>query len=239
MKILGHRGASADFAENTLDAMRGALEQGADGVELDVMQCATGELVVCHDEWLDRLAGKHWELERRSWAQLRTLDVGTRLGKGAARIPLLSEVFEMVPAGFLVNVELKCERLDDQGLSEKVGAFITERGLGEQVLVSSFNPLCLVRLARAFPSLRRGVLIDPDKSYLAQAWGWLPIAGKTSVHPHFSQCTAGRVRAWHEAGLEVAVWTVDDAGEARRLKAMGVEYVITNRPGALRRELEA
>jgi len=239
MKILGHRGASADFAENTLEAMLAAVEQGADGVELDVMQCASGELVVCHDEWLDRLAGKHWELERRSWAELQTLDVGTPLGRGAARIPLLREVFEVLPEDFLVNVEIKCERFDDRGLSEKVGAFITEQGLGHRVLISSFNPLCLVRLARAYPSLRRGVLIDPDKSYLVQAWGWLPIAGKSSVHPHFSQCTQPRVDAWHAAGLEVAVWTVDEVSEARRLRAMGVEYLITNRPGALRRELAA
>ncbi len=237
MKILGHRGASADFAENTREAMRAAAEQGADGVELDVMQCASGELVVCHDEWLDRLAGQHWELERKPWAALQTLDVGTPLGLAPARIPLLSEVFDVLPADFLVNVEIKCERIDDKGLSEKVGAFISERNLGSRVLISSFNPLCLVRLARAYPSLRRGLLIDPDKSWLAQAWGWLSIVGNASVHPHFSQCTSERVNAWHEAGLEVAVWTVDDAGEAKRLRAMGVDYVITNRPGALRAEL--
>lgn len=237
MKILGHRGASADFPENTREAMRAAAEQGADGVELDVMQCASGELVVCHDEWLDRLTGQHLELERQSWQQLQQLDVGSQLGFAPARIPLLSEVFEVLPEGFMVNVEIKCDVVDDKGLSEKVGAFITERNLESRVLISSFNPLCLVRLARAYPSLRRGLLIDPDKAWLPQAWGWLPIVGKNSVHPHFSQCTLERVNAWHEAGLEVAVWTVDDADEAKRLRAMGVEYVITNRPGALRAEL--
>src|SRR5687767_4290651 len=80
MRSLGHRGASADFPENTMEAFSGAMAQRADGVELDVMRCATGELVVCHDEWLDRLAGLHWEVLTTPWWKLRKADVGSRLG---------------------------------------------------------------------------------------------------------------------------------------------------------------
>ena len=76
MRILGHRGASAEFPENTIEAFLGAAEQGADGVELDVMRCASGELVVCHDERLDRLAGLELEFARTSWRRLKTVDVG-------------------------------------------------------------------------------------------------------------------------------------------------------------------
>ncbi len=238
MKIFGHRGASKSFPENTLEALRGAVAQGADGVELDVMQCATGELVVCHDEWLDRLAGHHWELARKSLTELKSLDVGTPLGFAPAKIPTLAEVFEALPSTFTVNVEIKCDTVEDHGLSKKVGAFITEHGLQDRVFLSSFNPLCLVRLARAYPSLKRGLLIDPDHSFALQGYGWLFFTAKTSVHPHYSQCTEARVSQWHDLGLEVAVWTVDDAAEARRLESLGVEYVITNRPGALRDELK-
>lgn len=238
MKILGHRGASADFAENTLPAMLGAAEQGADGVELDVQQCASGELVVCHDEVLDRLTGKRWQLIRKTWPELRALDVGTPIGFAPARMPLLSEVFDVLPRSMLVNIEIKCDVLDDLGLSAKVGAFVTERGVGHRAFISSFNPLCLVRLARAYPALKRGLLIDPGKAWGPQAWGWLPVTAKTSVHPHFSQCTQARVERWHALGLEVAVWTVDEVNEAKRLRALGVDYVITNRPGALRAELK-
>ncbi len=237
MKILGHRGASADFAENTLAAMRGAAQQGADGVELDVQQCASGELVVCHDEFLERLSGKRWELIRKTWPQLRALDVGTPIGFARARIPLLSEVFEVLPPSMLVNIEIKCDAVDDRGLSAKVGAFVTGQGVTERAFISSFNPLCLVRLARAYPKLKRGLLIDPERAWGPQAWGWLPVTAKTSVHPHFSQCTERRVERWHALGLEVAVWTVDDVHEAKRLRALRVEYLITNRPGALRTEL--
>ena len=237
MRILGHRGASADFPENTLEAFEGAVKQGADGVELDVMRCASGELVVCHDEWLDRLAGLHWEIAKTSWRKLKTADVGSRLGFRPARIPLLEEVFELLPSHFFVNVELKCDVVDDLGLSVAVGQYLASRRDAARVFVSSFNPLCLVRFARAFPALSRGFLIDPDRAWLPQAYGWLPIVAKTSVHPHFSACTPARVNAWHERHWQVAAWTVDDPDEARSLRAMGVEWLITNKPAAMRAAL--
>lgn len=238
MRILGHRGASADFPENTMEAFKGALEQRADGFELDVMRCATGELVVCHDEWLDRLAGLRWEVRKTPWWKLARLDVGSRLGFPRARLPLLEQVLDALPPQAFVNVELKCETVDDHGLSLAVGELVSQRQLGDRAFVSSFNPLCLVRLAAAFPRLRRGFLIDPSRAWAPQAWGWLPLSANTSVHPHFSQVTPERVNRWHAQGLEVAVWTVDEVDEARRLRAMGVDWVITNRPGELRRNLE-
>lgn len=236
VKLLGHRGASADFPENTLEALLGAMEQGADGVELDVMRCGSGELVVCHDEWLDRLAGVHWEVARTPWRKLQQADVGSRLGFKAARIPLLSDVLEALPPSCAINVELKCETVDDGGLSVAVGELLASRGGDARVFLSSFNPFCLVRVATAFPMLKRGSLIDPDKAWLPQA-AWLPIVAKTSVHPHFSACTPARVNAWHDRGWEVAVWTVDDLDEARSLRAMGVDWLITNTPGVLRAAL--
>jgi glycerophosphoryl diester phosphodiesterase len=239
MRILGHRGASADFPENTMEAFLGAIAQRADGVELDVMRCATGELVVCHDEWLDRLTGLHWEVLTSPWWKLKKVDVGTRLGFAPARMPLLDEVFDALPQSAAVNVEIKCDTTSDHGLSVAVGEKLTERRLGDRVFVSSFNPLCLVRLAQAYPRLRRGFLLDPDRAWLPQAFGWLPVVARTSVHPHFSQVTPERVNRWHAQGLEVAVWTVDDVDEARRLRALGVEWLITNQPGELRRQLKS
>jgi glycerophosphoryl diester phosphodiesterase len=237
LRILGHRGASLDAPENTIPAFLAAMDQGADGVELDVMRCRTGELVVCHDEWLDRLAGLHLEVRSTSWTTLRRLDVGTRLGQGPGSIPLLDEVLDALPGRAWVNVELKCDDLDDRGLAGAVAGLLVARGLHDRVLVSSFNPVCLVRLAQAAPELRRGLLLDPQRAWVPQAWLWLPVAASASVHPHFSQVTPERVTRWHAAGLEIAAWTVDDLDEARRLRALGVEWLITNRPGALREEL--
>lgn len=233
MLILAHRGASADFPENTLDAFEAAVAQGADGVELDVMRCSSGELVVCHDEQLERLAHRPWWVHATPWWKLKRADVGSPLGFKPARIPRLEEVFELLNEELLVNVELKCDTVDDLGLTEAVGAYVEEQGLHARVLVSSFNPLCLMRLAASFPRIRRGQLIDPDKSWLLQQL-WAPFTARDSTHPHFSQVTAERVEAWHAKGQQVAVWTVDDAVEARRLLQIGVECIITNRPALMR-----
>ena len=104
------------------------------------------------------------------WWKLRQADVGTPLGFAPARIPLLEEVLDALPAHFLVNIELKCDDVEDLGLARKVAELVRRRELAERVVVSSFNPLCLVRLATAFPSLRRGFLIDPDRAWAPQAW---------------------------------------------------------------------
>ncbi|NMO14746.1 glycerophosphodiester phosphodiesterase [Pyxidicoccus fallax] len=239
MLLLAHRGASADAPENTLDAFVEAARQGADGVELDAMVCGSGEVVVCHDEKLDRLARKPWEVRVTPWWKLQRADVGSPLGFAPARIPRLEEVLEALPAHFLINIELKCDRFDDGGLAEKVADLVRRRGLSERVVVSSFNPLCLFRLAAAAPELRRGFLIDPDKPWGVQAYGVSPLVSSHSVHPFHEACTPERVTAWRAAGLRVAAWTVDDPGRAQALEAMGISYLITNRPGAVRQALRA
>jgi glycerophosphoryl diester phosphodiesterase len=237
MLLLAHRGASADAPENTLDAFAEAVRQGADGVELDAMVCGSGEVVVCHDEQLHRLARLPWEVRTTSYWKLQRADVGSPLGFAPARIPLLEEVLEALPPHFLVNIELKCDRFDDGGLARKVAELVTRRGLGERVVVSSFNPMCLFRLAAAAPTLRRGFLIDPDKPWAPQAYVLNPLVSSHSVHPFHEACTPERVAEWTTAGLRVAVWTVDEPARAQALEAMGISYLITNRPRALREGL--
>lgn len=238
MLILAHRGASADAPENTLPAFREAAAQGADGVELDVMRCGSGEVVVCHDERTGRLAGEDLEVGATPLWKLQRLDVGGRLGFGAfATIPTLEEVVAAVPPHFLINIELKCEEVDDGGLSAAVGEYVERAGLSDRVILSSFNPLCLVRVAVGYPALRRGFLIDPDKPFWLQNALGTPLCANFSAHPHHAQCTALRMRLWADAGLKVAAWTVDDPAEAARLRSLGVAYCITNRPRALREAL--
>lgn len=239
MLLLAHRGASADAPENTLEAFTEAVRQDADGVELDAMVCGSGEVVVCHDERLDRLARLPWEVRTTPYWKLQRADVGTPLGFGPARIPLLEEVLDALPAHFLVNIELKCDVFDDGGLARKVAELVRRKGLAERVVMSSFNPLCLFRLADAAPELRRGFLIDPDKPWVPQAYVLTPLVSSHSVHPSHEACTPERVEAWRAAGLRVAVWTVDDVARARALEALGVSYLITNRPRAVREGLRA
>ena len=235
MRILGHRGASHEAPENTLPAFELALRQGAEGVELDTQLCATGEVVVFHDETLERLTGRSGAVRDTPWSALRTLEV--RAAGGSAPIPLLSQVLDRLPRTAWINVELKAERWSDTGVAEAAGALLEAGGHSEHVVVSSFHPLCLLRLALRFPGLRRGLLLDPDRPMALQTGLFLPLVARDAVHPeagHFDRVDLDR---WHRSGREVAAWTVDDPAVARRFREWGVDSCITNRPGLLRSAL--
>ena len=238
MRILGHRGASSDAPENTLTAFRLAMDQGADGVELDARLCGSGEVVVFHDERLERLTGASGRVVDTSWAKLSQLEVAGPAGRPRERIPLLAEVLEALPRTAFVNVELKSEDWNGTRVAEAAGALLEGGGHQAHVVVSSFDARCLLRLALAHPRLRRGLLLDPDKPQLVQRHLLLPLVGRDAVHPEAGHLSEADVRRWHAGGREVAVWTVDDPDVARRLRGWGVDTCITNRPGALRAGLE-
>jgi glycerophosphoryl diester phosphodiesterase len=237
--VIAHRGASADAVENTLGAFRLAREQGADGVELDVMRSACGEVLVFHDDDLARLGGGSVRdlVRRMRWEALREIDLG------GERIPLLSAVLEEL-GPLLVNVELKAEagwqaRLRDDGLALAVANLIARHGVQERVLVSSFDPLLLARFRAHAPRVATGLLFAADQARpFKEAWA-APLIKPRALHPEAALVSAPRLHAWRARGYAVNVWTVDDAAELRALHALGVDGVITNRPAAARRILES
>ena len=235
MRLLGHRGASQQAPENTLAAFELALREGADGVELDVRLCASGEAVVFHDETLERLTGRGGAVRDTPWSVLRTLQVGA--AGGQAPIPLLSEVLERLPRTAWINVELKAERWSESRVAEVAGALLEGGGHAEHVVVSSFHPLCLLRLAVRYPGLRRGLLLDPDEPMAVQTGLFLPLLARDAVHPPIGRFDRIDVERWHRSGREVAAWTVDDSAVAGQLREWGVDSCITNRPGEIRAAL--
>jgi len=234
--VLGHRGASADAPENTLAAFRLAMEQGADGVELDVRRCATGEVVVFHDEDVQRIAGVPLRVAEVPWAALRGLDAGGWKGERfrGERIPLLEEVLEAVPGAYL-NVELKGEE-DREGLAVATAEVLRRAGRVDRVLVSSFDARLLRRFGRAAPQLPRGFLFE-GRAGLLRAALVAPLLRPAAVHPGAALATPARVRRWVSRGLKVNVWTVDDPTEVGRLAALGVAALITDFPGRVRSQL--
>jgi len=227
--VLAHRGSSADAPENTLRAFRLAKTDGADGVELDVMRCKSGEVVVFHDDDLERLCGVPGAVRTQSWSSLRALSV-----RGEP-IPQLDEVLETLGKGYVVNIELKSapswrERLIDDGLSQCVAAIVRRHGRGTDTLVSSFDPVLLARFRRIAPEISTGLLFGADQS-LPLRRGWAaPLVGAFAVHPQACLVDERSMATWRRRGLGVNVWTVDDPGEIRYLASLGVDAVITNRP---------
>jgi glycerophosphoryl diester phosphodiesterase len=234
--IIAHRGASAEAPENTLAAFRLAREQGADGVELDVMRCGSGEVVVFHDDDLARLGKREGEVRRLDYAALREIDLG-----GGERIPLLDEVLELL-GPLLVNIELKTapdwrSRAADDGLAGVVASLIRRHHAEARALVSSFDPLLLLRFRRVAPHALTGLLFGADQSRpLREAWT-APLLRPSALHPDRLLVDALAVGRWHARGYAVNVWTVDDPAELRCLSALGVDGLITNHPAAARRGL--
>ena len=233
--IYGHRGASADAPENTLEAFALAKEQGADGVELDVMVCGSGEVVVVHDPWLDRLTGQRVLVHTTTLSALQALNVAHhfRGGKTVARIPTLDAVLGAT-GSLQVNIELKEDRLRDAGLARKVAALVARHGAQERVTLSSFNALELLRLRAVAPRLPIGFLFEREQPPWLR-WGLpAPLLAAQAVHPEHVLLSRRNVAAWQRLGFRVATWTVDDPDRARALAAMGVDALITNRPARLR-----
>ncbi|WP_242340353.1 glycerophosphodiester phosphodiesterase family protein [Anaeromyxobacter sp. SG66] len=237
--VLGHRGASADAPENTLSAFRLALEQGADGVELDVWRCATGELVVFHDEDAARLTGVALSVPDAPFAALRALDVGALRGDRfrGERIPRLEEVLEALP-GAVLNVELKSRlRRADLGLATAVAGVLRRARAGGRVLVSSFDYRLVVAFRVAAPELPVGLLVEAERPRRVLTALATRLLRPAAIHPERQLVTPARARAWAKRGLAVNVWTVDDPEEARRLAALGAAAIITNAPGRIRAAL--
>jgi glycerophosphoryl diester phosphodiesterase len=236
--VVAHRGASADEPENTLAAFRRARRDGADGVELDVLRCATGEVVVFHDDELSRLCGVPGDVRAQSLVALRALSV-----RGEP-IPELWQVLEELGPEMLVNVELKSApglrgtALDD-GLAYGVAEALRRHNMGDRALVSSFDPVLLGRMRAVAPEVQRGLLFAADQS-LPLRRGWAAMwVGAAAVHPEVALVDEPRMAAWRKRQLAVNVWTVDDPGELRYLASLGVDGVITNRPKAAREALRA
>jgi glycerophosphoryl diester phosphodiesterase len=233
--VLAHRGASALETENTVAAFRRARTDGADGVELDVLLCATGEVMVFHDDDLRRLAGRPERLADLPYRALREV----QLPRGTT-IPTLEEALEACGPELLVNVELKANDLGfgpTAALVEAVAGVIARTASGARVLVSSFNPWAVHLWTRRAPEVRAALLFE-RASMLPLRRAWLaPWVRPFALHPELVLCSAGRVAAWHRRGYQVNVWTVDDPAALRDCRRMGVDGVITNDPARSRAAL--
>lgn len=228
-RVWAHRGASAHATENTLAAFELAVAHGADGIELDVMVCASGEVVVFHDDDLGRLADRPQTVASLSWAELSRIEL-----RGGHRIPRLEDA--LVAAGELdVNVELKSPRPGRPGrLPAAAAAAIARVGAGERVLVSSFDPVALVQLHLAAPALPIGFLFQAKLPRPLRGPTVGLLTGASALHPEQVLCTPTAVAAWHRRGFAVNTWTVDDPARLRALAAMGVDGVFANDPRAAR-----
>ncbi|MHB0857352.1 MAG: glycerophosphodiester phosphodiesterase [Anaerolineae bacterium] len=234
--VIAHRGARDVAPENTLAAFRAAIETGADGIELDVTRCASGEIVVIHDDTVDRTTNGSGRVDQLPLRALHELDAGSWFDARFAgeHIPTLEEALDVAGCQLVVNIEIKGMRLHGDGLEDQVAAMVRARALEERVIVSSFNPSALWRMRRAAPEIERGLLYAPDLPlFLSHAWARSLVAAG-ALHPEYHMVDEAMVRQAHQRGLRVNAWTVNEAEAMERMVQLGVDGIITDHPAALR-----
>jgi glycerophosphoryl diester phosphodiesterase len=201
--LIGHRGAAALAPPNSLDALRVAVEAGVDGVEVDVLRSRSGRLVLAHGPEVP--------------------DVSPSLDEALA---LVAEL------GVFVQLDVKLT-----GAASEIAAAVGSAGLGERAFASSFSQQALLELRRAAPELPRAYTYpERPQSKLLRGLlprrlpAWLDAVGAAGAVLKQTVTTPAVVRACHEHGAAVLVWTVNDPGIAVSLAEMGVDAIITDDP---------
>jgi glycerophosphoryl diester phosphodiesterase len=238
-QVFAHRGARAVAPENTLPAFARALELGADGIELDVQCSADGHLVVMHDFAVDKTTDGTGPVAALTLAELRRLDAGRAFGPAFAgvRVPTLEEVLDLIGNRCRLNIEIKSMDVQGGAEADAVVALVQLRNLFDQVIVSSFNPITLIKLRWLEPKLALGLLYEEDlPPYLRAAW-LSPMLAPQALHPYHRLVDAGMVQWAKGRGLAINTWTVNDEEEARRLVALGVDAIITDVPDVIQAAL--
>lgn len=244
-KIWAHRGASGFAPENTLPAFQIAKELDVDGIELDVHMTKDGEIVVIHDDRIDRTSdGSGW-VKDYTLAELRQFNFAKNMPiYGCVTIPTLEEVYEMFrDTDYIINVELKTdvvpydgsnvtESSDKRCIEEKVHALTEEMGMTGQVIYSSFNHASVMKMKQ---------YITGEQTAFLYRDGWLNVAEYAkqhqvqALHPTWNSLELQeQIKQAHEKGIKVHVWTVNEVLQAQYLQKIGVDAIITNHPGKMR-----
>ena len=240
-KVFAHRGASQYAPENTLEAFRLAMETGAEGIELDVHLSADGELVVIHDETLERTTNGTGLVKDHTLAQLQALRADNHMeGFEAAHIPTLRQVLELVrPGDMQVNIELKTGILWYEGIEEKTLELVKELGMQDRVVYSSFNHYSIEEVRRLDPTAETAYLFS---DVIFEVEKYAARRGVKGLHPALWHVKmADFLTDYLQSGLAVRVWTVNRPEDMRLLMERGVDAVITNDPALalqVRAELE-
>lgn len=233
--IWGHRGASGYAPENTLASFQLAADQKADGIELDIQLTKDRQIVVIHDEWIDRTSdGTGW-VKDYTLEQLRRFNFNKTIpGAAKADIPLMSEVFELIrPTDLTINIELKTGIFDYEGIEEMILSMCHDYGMEDRVIYSSFNHYSIQKIQKLNPSAPVAFLCQDGPigfpAYAAQY-------GVDAIHPWFVNLRfKDFMEESRKQGLKVNTWTVNEEEHIRMCTLLGVDAIITNYPDRARR----
>lgn len=232
VQIFAHRGFSGYYPENTMLAFQKVAEETvADGIELDIQLTKDDEIVIMHDEMLDRTTNGSGWLKDHTLEELKMLSVGVNVKGFFPRqtIPTLREYFTWLKTTKLItNIELKTSYFEYEGIEEKLIAMVKEFGLEDQIWYSSFNHYTVARIKKLMPEAKCGLLTD---TWLMNIGEYAASQGAASVNARTYFCAKEGVAAdLHAHNIALQAWTPNDAEMMQELVDAGVDVLITNYP---------
>jgi len=228
--VYAHRGASGYLPENTMPAFEKAVEMGADGIELDIHKTKDGQLVVIHDEKIDRTSNGKGSVKDYTLEELRRFNYNaTHPECKEAAIPTMREVFELIkPTDLIINIELKTGVIFYEDIEEDIVAMTKEFGMEDRVIYSSFNHYSIMRIKELFPEARTGFLYM-DGTLNMPEYG--KEHGVEALHPAlYNVQYPNYVERCHELGIKINAWTVNSKQNLHMACDMGLDGIITNYP---------
>ncbi len=216
---IAHRGASGFCPENTIEAFHKAFDLGCNGIELDVHLSADGEILVIHDDTINRTTTGNGLVQAITLTELRA--------SGITQIPTLEEVIAITPKNCLINIELKSA---DTAIpvSNLVKKCVSEHGWNmDSFLISSFDWLALKAFADYNPKIPLGVLTETD---LDLAISFAMFINAKYIHPQYHLLTAQKVQTMKENGFKIITWTVNEANDIQLIQSFDVDGIITDFP---------
>jgi glycerophosphoryl diester phosphodiesterase len=230
--IFAHRGSSAYAPENTLAAFKLAIDQYADGIELDVKLSADGYVMVMHDDTVDRTTNGTGVVKSLTLPELKKLEAGSKFSPlfKSEKIPTLAEVFETVGQKTFINVELTNYSSPVDDLPDKVISLVMKYSLETSVMLSSFNMIGLIRARNLLPKIPMGLLTFPGYAQITLRSGLVRFGPLLALHTAHSDVTPNLIQTAHQAKCRIHAYTVNQPDIMRQLFTAGVDGIFTDDP---------
>jgi glycerophosphoryl diester phosphodiesterase len=237
-RVIAHRGFSGVAPENTMAAFRKAIDVGADMFELDVLLSKDGQVVVIHDDTLDRTTNGEGLVSEHSLEELRALDAGSWFDPEFAgeAIPTLKETLELARGHILVNIEIKTEAVTDRargGIVDKTLGLVRRLDMMDQIVISSFDPRALAYARELEPGVKTASLFNAELQEGLSPEEVMAEVTSNGFNLSRKQVDASIIEACHRLERPVAVYTVNEVDEMERVLDLGVDAIFTDQPDRL------
>jgi glycerophosphoryl diester phosphodiesterase len=220
---IGHRGAKGYVAENTIESIQEAIRLGADGIEIDVFRCKSGEIVLFHDKTLEKLTNGKGKVENKTLTELKKLKVLD----SQYSIPTLDEVLKSIGREIFLNIELKGSNTSLRSY-ELVKKYINQNKINpKNILFSSFNWKELEKLRKLSNDISIALITEDDPLLAINSAKEL---NAVAINPNFKDLNTEVIRKIKNAGFDIYTWTVNKREDIEKIKKLNVNGIITDYP---------